>query len=71
MSVERPCAFCATLCYSLLRAAWLTPGHLLGTDVPYTQLPNQLSLCVEGFGIMQASSEFRWAAAHPRDSLCV
>lgn len=25
-----------TLCYSLLRAALLTPAPLLGTEVPYT-----------------------------------
>lgn len=50
----RCCGFHGTLCYSLLRAAWLPPAPLLGTDVPYTQLPNQLSLCVEAFGLLTA-----------------
>lgn len=50
----RSCGLRGTLCYRLLRATLLTPAPLLGTDVPYTKLPNQLSLCVEGFGLQAA-----------------
>lgn len=60
MGRERHCGFHGTLCCSLLRAAWLAPAPLLGTD--YTQLPNQLSLCAEGLGLLTAwdHAGFQW-----------